>query len=227
MRIWRFIDPCDVRYAAAARRGAWTESDGACSECGTAGQKRTNPLVLVWEPGSDLVGDFVWPGFGSEVVATEPVVEALERDAGGFERGPVEIRDEPDETGREQRRVQVPYKGPALFELWTTSWVDADLARSTMTLESVCGTCGTERWQLQGAERVESHFDRSTNELVRARVPRDRAAGIRVGLTDLAGAGVFRIRQLPGWVICTDLVRDLIRSQGYSNVSFLEVGEAE
>lgn len=102
-----------------------------------------------------LVGDFVWPGFDSEVVAADHVFAALESSFAGFERGPIEMVDEPDLDRDGQPRVSLPYEGPALYELWTTAWASADVERSTMRMERRCGTCGTEFWEVDGGGLVE------------------------------------------------------------------------
>jgi hypothetical protein len=227
MTIWRFTSPDDDRYASAGRRGTWTDATaGVCPECSSSRQIRAKPLILAWEPGSVLVGDFVWPGFDSEVVAADRVFAALERNFAGFERGPIEMVDEPDIARGGQPRVRLPYEGPALYELWTTAWVSADVERSTMRLERHCGTCGTEFWELDGVERWDSVFDREKRQLVRTRIGRDPQSGIYVQRAELGGADVFRIVQFPGWVFCTDAVRDLVRERQFTNVDFLNVGEA-
>jgi hypothetical protein len=37
--------------------------------------------------------------------------------------------------------------------------------------------------------------------------------------------GIFRVAEFPGWILCTDEVKQLIESHGFTNVSFLEMGE--
>lgn len=228
MRIWRFADPVDDTYASAGRRGSWTDSAnvGPCPVCSASLQQRAQPLVIVWEPGSDMVGDFVWPGFGSEIVVADRVLAALQSRFTGFEPGPIEMIEEPDLLLRDRRRVTLPYTGPALHELWTTSWVDADLKRSTVELESKCAQCGMESWRVDGIEHWDSVFDPQERRLIRTRVPRIADSGVYIRAVDLRGADIFRVRQLPGWVFCTDPVRDLVLERGFSNADFLEMGDA-
>jgi hypothetical protein len=180
----------------------------------------------VWEPGSDLVGDFVWLGFGSEVVASEQVFAAFESSFTGFERGPIEMVEEPDLARREEPRVGLPYGGPPLHELWTTAWASADTDQSTIRLGRRCGTCDTEFWEVDGVEHWNSVFDAGKRQLVRKKVGRVPRAGVYLRCEDLAGADVFRVDQFPAWVFCTDAVRDLVRERSFTNVDFLEIGEA-
>jgi hypothetical protein len=177
---------------------------------------------MVWKPGSDEVGDFTWPGFDNEVVITEDVVEGL-REFEGFEPGPVEMVEEPDAKNR--RRVSLPYDGPRLFELWVTARVGMDRERSSAELEHVCAECNAERWELYGVERWDSHFDQELGRLVRLKTDRLAEAGVYVREADLCGASVFRVAEFPAWIFCTDQVRMVIEKEGYSNVSFLEMGE--
>jgi hypothetical protein len=186
---------------------------------------RAQPLILVWEPGSDLVGDFVWPGFGSEVVAAGQVFAAFESSFAGFERGPIEMVEEPDLGRVGEPRVTLPYEGPTLYELWTTAWANADVDRSTIRLDRRCGTCGTEFWEVNGVEHWDSVFDPNQRQLVRSRVGRDPQSGIYLRRKDLAGADVFRVAQFPGWVFCTDPVRVLVHERRFTNVDFLEMGD--
>jgi hypothetical protein len=170
------------------------------------------------------VGDFVWPGFGSEIVVVDRVLNALGPRFAGFEPGPVEMIDDPEAAAGRGPRVQLPYEGLELSELWTTTLVEAHGERSTIALERTCRTCATEYWRVQGVEHWASRFDREHGELVRRKVPREGDAGILVREADLDGADIFRVRQTPGWVFCTDRVRDLVLKRRFTNVDFLEMG---
>ena len=182
---------------------------------------------MEWEPGSQLIGDFVWVGFDSEVVVTDRVMGELLTTSRGFERGAVEMVDGHPRSGkRSQPRVSLPYGGPALSEMWVTAWVDIDRERSTASLQSSCGHCGTELWNLSGAEHWESHYDLARGGLSREKVPRTEHGGIVINAGELGQADVFRVRQFPAWVLCTSTVREFILDRGYSNVDFLEMGEA-
>ena len=149
---------------------------------------------------------------------------ALEARFTGFERGPVEMVEERDVHVPEPR-VGLPYKGPALHELWTTTRASADLDRSTIRLQRSCDTCGTEFWEVHGAEHRDSAFDPERRKLVRSKVGRDQQSGIYVRRDELDGADIFRVAQFPAWVFCSDAVRDFIRERRFTNVEFLEMGE--
>lgn len=228
MKLWRFHDPSDERFAAAGLRGSWSPPrGGVCPECGASRQIRVQPLLLVWEPGSDEIGDFSWPGFDSEVVVKDGVLQMLGPRVSGFEPGPGEvIQDIPPLPARgRKRRVPFPYRGPALHELWVTRRVHLDRDRSSMELERTCSTCSSEFWELYGVERWDSHFDAERGQLLRTKIERLPGAGVSLRHADLAGAGIFRVHEFPAWVFCTDDVRQLIEESRLSNVLFLEMGD--
>lgn len=223
MKIWRFSDPRDDRFASAGRRGAWTaKAESVCAGCTASMQVRAQPLILEWEPGSDEVGDFVWPGFGSEVVGSDRAIDVLEA-FGGFEPGPVEYMSSTS-NGR-GKQVRLPYEGPRLREVWVTATAAMDRGKSTAELTRSCTECGREQWELHGVERWDSHFDAVLKRLVRVKLQRLPESGIFVESAQLAH-GIFRMEEFPAWVFCTDDVRRAVEQSGCSNVSFLEMGEA-
>jgi hypothetical protein len=228
VRIWRFTSPRSETFATAERRGTWTESEtgDACPECGAARQRREKPIVLFWQTGSDVIGDFLVTGFDSDVVVMERAAAALEERFTGFERGPVEIVDDPEAAAeRRGRRVPSPYSGPDLVELWIVRWVHLDQERSTAELEWRCGTCGYERWRLDGVERWDSYWDAEAKLLIPRKTTREPGAGVFVREEALEGADIFRVHEFPGWVFCTDRVRDFILEQRFTNVDFSEMGD--
>ena len=81
MKLWRFSDPRDYQYARASRRGTWEGRP----------PRRVKPLVIEWEPDSNVIGDFTWPGFDSDIVITDRVGAAM-KEAGvtGLDLAPVE-----------------------------------------------------------------------------------------------------------------------------------------
>ena len=56
-------------------------------------------------------------------------------------------------------------------------------------------------------------------------IPRSRGEGLFVRRAELGDADIFRIREFPGPIYCTDRVKDFIEASGFTNVDFLEVGD--
>jgi hypothetical protein len=213
MKLWRFTNPKDYTYARAGRRGTWQGTPA----------RRVPPLVIEWEPDSDRVGDFTWPGFDSDIVITDHVARVLTT-AGisGFELAPVEMVGRSDKPWRVQRRpcVQLPYSGPHLWDLWVTGFATTDRERSTVTRIGQ-DSSGVDDYDLVGVEHVETTWDQQQGQLVRQRHPRVAGQGLYVR----SNHGIFRVREALAWIFCTDHVKQLIESHECTNVSFLEMGD--
>lgn len=227
MRIWRLASTDDHLFAEAGCRGTWTQGEGLCKECTASSHQRVQPLIVAWEPGSNVVGDFTLTGFASDVMIAATAAEILDQATTGFELGPVEMIDDP--PSRKPRRgrpfVALPYEGPRVHDLWITTLVDVDRDRSTVELERRCSTCGTESWVVSGIEHWENAWDGERKELIRTLLERVPGAGLWIRESELKGAGIFRVRQFPAWALCTDPVRELIERHNLTNVAFLEIGD--
>ncbi len=212
MKLWRFSDPCKCDYARASRRGSWTDSPS----------RRVQPLIIEWEPGSDVVGDFTWPGFDSDIIVKENVAKALQvANVRGFELGPVQMQEnsEPAKRRSKKRRVKLPYSGPQLAELWVTAWTSLDPARSTVTESK--REDGVRYFEVSGVQHMEQTWDQERAELVTVLHPRVEGEGVILPHAQ----GIFRVREVPAWIFCTDDVKRLIEEHELTNVRFLEMGD--
>jgi len=238
VKIWRFADPFDYNFAIAGLKGTWgpiREGQGPCPECNSVRQRRIQPMIIEWEPGSEFVGDFSFLG-GDSIAVTERVVHALQGKFKGFELGPVQMVQDPKLkrptriTKRTKPRVWLPYEGPLLFDLWITSWVQMDEDRSTARIIRNCSTCGLKTYEVSGVEHVEYNkvewkAEPSEFELLKWRIGRVSGQGIYVRRSDLKGADIFRVHEFPAWIFCTNDVKEFIEIEGYTNVTFFEMGE--
>jgi len=212
MKLWRFSDPCKYEYARASRRGSWAGSPS----------RRVQPLIIEWEPDSDVVGDFTWPGFDSDIIVKETVAKVLQAaNVPGFELGPVQMQEnsEPAKRRSRKRRVKLPYSGPQLWELWVTAWTNLDSARSTVT--EITKEDGVRHFEVSGVQHLEQAWDQERAELVTVLHPRVEGEGVIVPQAQ----GIFRVREFPAWVFCTDDVKRLIEEHEFTNVRFLEMGD--
>jgi len=175
--------------------------------------QRVRPLIIEWEPGSDVVGDFSWAGFGSEIVVTLIAGERLAERFAGFELSPVNMIPGESTSGGAPR-VSLPYKGPPVRDLFVTASVPFDPVRSTFDAD------GTP----VGVERYELSVDRRTRKAEWRHVARVPGRGVFVRRRDIEGLDIFKVRGL-NWNFCTDRVRDFVRESGFTNVDFREVGE--
>ncbi len=215
MKVWRFSDPRDVRYAEAGRHGGtWQKGEP---------WRRTRPLVIEWLPDSDMVGDFTWPGLDTDIIITDRVGRALtEAGVTGFELAHVEMITSSTKSKHVSRKpcVKLPYVGPQLWDLWVTAWAALDRDRSTVKVVEGLPD-GSERYEIFGIARREAIWDPQRMELATRVYPRIDGQG----LFAQCDAGIFRVAEFPAWILCTNDVKEIIERQAYTNVSFLEMGD--
>ena len=149
---------------------------------------------------------------------------------GSLEPGPVEMYQDPklkrpQAPRRAIPRVWPPYEGPALFDLRITHCLHADPEKSSVSLLRACGTCDWRRYDVAGIERRESIWDKERHSAKHIHIPREPGQGIYVNKSRLAGAGLFRVREFPAWMLCTDAAKRRIEQASLSNISFSEVGD--
>jgi hypothetical protein len=200
--------PADSPYAWAGCRGTWPQRPTGCPcpECSAVDLRRLDPLIIEWEPGSDQIGDFTWPSFG--LVVTQRVREAFEGKFRGFEFGSVEMRQDPKVkrpvrvTKRTVPRVWLPYEGPTLWDLRAPKVCGLDLSRSNLTIRRICGTCS----------RI--YYDH----------PHDIYRRYTVDRSTWNGEHAFQLRESPVLHV-TEEVKQLIETQGFTNVRFWDSGE--
>jgi hypothetical protein len=209
MKLYHFHNPYQPNFAQATRHGTWYPPGvKVCPECGASRQKRVSPLIIEWDVGSDIVGDFVWPGFDDELVITQKVKDLFESRFCGVEYGPVEFWQDPKikrpvkVTRRSRPRVWLPYSGPTLWDVIPTLWCHLDHVQSNVTKVKVCSTCGT----------------------VFYKIPTRPNRHLIVDLTSWRGEGIFHVYENPGLYFCTEQVKDVVEQAECTNFSFLEDG---
>ena len=146
----------------------------------------------------------------------------------GFELKPVEMIQE-ERLYRLKRkprkpRVLLPYDGPGLFDVWVTRSVALDIERSSVV--SNLEDDGRVSYTAVGVESYKSRYNKETGELDRFHFPRVAGKGFFVRKDNLDGFGIFHINEFVYWKFCTDATKDFIENRGYSNVGFLEYGNA-
>jgi hypothetical protein len=202
MNIYHFGDPDNYRYAQAGRRGTWfpDNGEGTCPECTAARQIRIQPLIMEWLPGSDVIGDFVWPGFDTEVVVSQRVRKLLEESFDCCDYFPVEMSMRLTRMPKSRSRpiVKLPYTGTPLWDMQPRSWCHLDLDKSGVELKLACGTCGN---------RIYDQMTDYERQLVVDTRTWDRSE-------------IFRIYEYPGWIFCTENVKLAVENAQSSNVAF-------
>ena len=231
MKLWRLIEQLETPYAEAwLRSPARHVKPAACDYCGRGAEyEDPRPLVIEWEAGSDVVGDFVWPG-GGRVAAQRRVFDIMTANLRGIEPGSVEMVQDPKlkrptrKTRRTRPRVWLPYEGPELVELWVQRSVHT-APGTAIEPKKPCPKCGHEAWTWSGVEVKQHIWDKEQMKLVPLFIPRDPERGLRIRASDVEGASIFRTIEFPNGILCTDAVRELIERERFTNVDFLDYGD--
>lgn len=235
MKIWRIAPPPESEYARAGVPGHQLKDlDSAAS------------LLIEWRSGFDRVGDFTLTGV-EEIVVTEQVAREICAAFGHLSLRPVTMTQEAKlkkphrVTKRTTPRVWLPYDGPPLVNLRAEAIVDAD-PRRWPVVRNKAG----DYYKVEGTEEFyNGFFEVFWPRLSTRRIRRNRREGFFFAEDVLHGIDIFRVRdqgiRLPdgsfdvressiavdslGWVFCTDRAKNFIEQEGYSNVTFLEMGE--
>lgn len=155
-----------------------------------------------------MIGDFVWPGFNSDLVVVQKVKESFEIEFNQLEFGPVEFVQTPKTkypkkiTSRTKLQVLLPYEGPRLWDVIPKVWCHLDHQRSNITIEKECKTCG---------------------KTIYSTPPWDQRKMI-VDVDTWNGENIFRIYEYTGLIFCTERVKEFVNEQKFTNVSFVEDG---
>lgn len=222
MKIWVMSDPAKYEtFARATRFDMW-------SDLRIDSEGKVEPLIMEWEVDSDHIGDFTWPSLDKDIVVTEKVGKTLIEHFSGFILGAVEMVQNVSskkitiEKKRGKRRVVLPYTGPRLFNLYVTKWIDMDSNKSSFTVTSE--DSGSKTYNIYGLEKIEAKYDKINKKTIYSRSPRIPGKGIYINSSDLNGVDIFRIRQVPASIFCTDKVKMFIEKEKFSNIHFLEMG---
>jgi hypothetical protein len=137
-------------YAMFSAIGTWPEGH-SCPECRTGPAAPIPPLIIEWEPGTALIGDFSW-GVGSNLFAVREQMEHF-FSANGFSLNYYPIAVSKPTTMSKKKRVGFPYTGPTLKWSLPRKSLPLDEAKSRLILKKICSTCGHKIWADREEER--------------------------------------------------------------------------
>jgi hypothetical protein len=196
-------------YATAGYTGTFLKHSPCpkCKEKGFQRWERISPLIIEWEPGSDVISDFTWPGGLEELVVTQAVKDWVQKHRlTGLAFGSVEMVQDPKltrpspATSRTKKRIWLPYQGPTLWDLLVSSWSNLDLSESKRTLVYECNICHRQEFSLVAD------------------------APLVVNRKTWEGCDVFRIREIGKLVFVVEKVKRAIEEQQFTNVEAVERG---
>jgi hypothetical protein len=216
MKLYTFASPNNYNYAQAIRLGTWYPKDSKlCKECRVSQQMRVSPLIMEWEPGCTIVGDFVWPGLNSDLVVVQRVKEAFEIRYPEVTFGEVKFWQDPKikqpkrKTRRSKPRIWLPYIGSTLWDVIPTHWCQLELEASGVEISKICSGCGKVIYK--------------SKKVIYERPPFPQRHLV-VDKSTWNGENIFHIKQFPGGIFCTDAVKQFVEQEGYTNVRFMEEG---
>jgi hypothetical protein len=199
----RILTMKSVQYAHFSALGTWSPSaSGVCNRCGAHGQDLIEPLLVQWEPSTEVMGDFSWDGpFGYVCVVKSAVADYFRKNA--FRCSFLNAEYVPSEScPRRTRCVRYPYDGPRHFWLRCEDFVDLDPTASGGVTKTMCLLCGRVRYTF-----------RNENIVIRRK--------------DWHGRKMFRIstngKSLVTFV--SEEGKQAIQMQMFSNVAFTRAGE--
>jgi hypothetical protein len=217
-RIWRLSDPSNATFARVIRNGYWY-----------SGREATDPmdvqLVIEWKSAGAICPDFLWPGFDDDVVVASDIGQELNQRFKGFQLVNVMQKGSPPRKRSAKPGLQVPLvqREPREYHvLWVRTFVDHD--KDTTTIKEELETDGGTRTILDGIERVETEWIPDPGVLLKKRIPRVESKGLFVRREALGKYAIFRVRQWPVAIMCTQEAKDFIEENKYTNIGFKEMG---
>ena len=224
MKIWHLAADYQGRYAGGGEYPGPYSRDILDPNCQHLISRRDVPLRMYWDPGSDVIPDFVNVPSAWCLVATASVCDGL-ASLGDVRSSPVEFVENPDHRLPKRRpRVRLPYQGPPLVELRPTTLVHFDPQATSVKVTP--RPCGHPLFEFSGFERWETRRGDVPGTVSTVHVPRKPGHGLIVREQELDGAGLFGLRETQGSLLfCTDAVRDFIVREGFTNAELTEMGE--
>ncbi len=192
--------PPDYRFAECSVVGSWSKGGKPCKACQLTTQDLTEPLLVEWEPGSDVIGDFSWGGYTA--VVKEEVKSFFERSHFECQFGIVKVVPFPERIKKSKiPQAPFPYTGPVLHWLRPTEFVELDEKQSCVNIRVDCQECGQKDYTF-------------------------RRTGLVIKATALGNRKLFRIKQFgkSKATFVTEEVATQLTHAGFSNFHCHEAG---
>ena len=195
MNLYKLDEYRPYLYKRAIRRGTWVSEENH--------EKRVPPLLIEWLPGSDLLGDFVWPGFGGDVMVKKDVGIELEKYFSGFSLKPVLL----EQTSKEVSEYS---------DVWVKYLVNYDFNRTTIINDGLF------------IKEEGEHYKKSKNILGQIKekcIAREKTKGLFISRNYFNDPSFFKLVDHPSWIFCTEEVKVFLDQKKYTNIRCVEVGE--
>ncbi len=185
-------------YASFSHVGTWTKGV-LCQKCEQPTSKLISPLMIEWEPGSSVIGDFSWCGY-TVVVSTSTRNFLIDSGADCEFRDVVVVAP----TTKSKKIVPYPYEGPKLKWLIPTNRIPLNESKSGVKLLIDCDECKQKKYTF-------------------------KAEGLHIDKNNWLGQNIFYIEQYTrsDAIFVTEEIRNIILKSKLSNITFSEAGIIE
>lgn len=139
------------KYADFSHVGTWSELTESCDECDYTNEKLIEPLLIEWETGSDIIGDFSY--CGATVLVTNQVMDTLIDLKFDLEFRQVIVQRNTDKIKKNEKIVRFPYAGPPLNWIVPKTLVPIDINSNGIVVEK-CTKCHREDFQFKSSGLV-------------------------------------------------------------------------
>lgn len=198
MKIYLLVDhPRHYQFAYFGHLGTWVDDDEDCEQCELSTSLLTEPILVEWEPGNDVIGDIAWCSYTFIVVSRVRDFLVARNFECGFGRTEVV----PPEKPRKRGIVPWPYTGPEFHWVRDQVYVPLNQDASGVTLEEKCDVCGRKDYTF-------------------------RMDGIVIDRSAWDGQKMFEIEQFKpsGATFITEAALEEILGQEFTNFHYLEAG---
>lgn len=198
MKIYLLDDPRDYQFARFSHVGTWTKGE-ICRTCGQGTSRLIEPLLIEWEPDSDVIGDFSWCGY--TMVISQKVKKYMTTKAWECDFGAVEVVSTGNKIPKNKKKVPFPYTGDELSWVMPKEYIRLNEENSSVKLEIDCPACKQKKYTF-------------------------RRAGIQIDKENWDGSNMFRIEQYgkSSATFLTEKALEECRSAGFTNLRYIEAG---
>ncbi len=227
--IWKLHRAFDTAFAECLHGSPRETIAKPCPKCyADATYRVPYPILIEWSPGSDVLGEFIWPGDG-RIIVKMCVFETIQARFPVVRSDTVQMMQDPKlripkNKKRARARIWLPYDGPPLVELIPTYRTRVH-PKTTWELSDPCEVCGKSSKRLIGFEEKMHRWDQQKQDLVPNWKAREPGKGLFISRSAIAGYPIFFVEELSTPIFCTDEFKHFIEEQGFTNIDFLNWGE--
>ena len=196
MKLYLLDDPeKHSPFASISKVGTWSE--GGLCHCGQNTERAIEPMLIQWEPDSDIIGDFSWSMYTFAV--NDRVKKYMTEH--GFECKFGKTKVVRPVKPKRKKIVPFPYTGPKLHWIMPTATIELNEKKSGVEIEIDCADCKKRNYTF-------------------------RRQGIVIDRNSWKGQRMFRIKQFEpsAATFLSEEGLNLLNSGSFTNLGYIESG---